>query len=85
MALKSSPHKTSQGARIGQAARTGRKRDKAAVPPASTEHSNPDPVPFKVTAFAAAVFPLPAISDAVEDGPLFDKSIATPVAKRKKA
>jgi hypothetical protein len=42
-------------------------------------------VPFKVTAFAAAVFEPPAISDAVEDAPVFDKSKAKRVVKTKAA
>src|SRR5580698_2212595 len=46
---------------------------------------NANAVPFKVTAFAAAVFEKPAISDAVEDEPVFDKSKAKRVVKAKKA
>jgi hypothetical protein len=41
-------------------------------------------VPFKVTAFAAAVFERPAISDASEEEPVFDKSKAQRVVKTKK-
>jgi len=42
-------------------------------------------VPFNVTAFAAAVFEKPAISDATEDEPVFDKYKAKRVVKTKKA
>jgi hypothetical protein len=41
-------------------------------------------VPFKVTAFAAAVFQPPAISDEVEEVPVFDKSRAKRVVKTKR-
>jgi hypothetical protein len=46
---------------------------------------NANAVAFKVTAIAAAVFKPPAISDAVEDEPVFDKSKAKRVVKTKKA
>lgn len=35
---------------------------------------NATAIPFHVTAFAASVFPPPAISDSTEDEPLFDKA-----------
>lgn len=44
---------------------------------------NSNAVPFDVTALAAAVFEPPAISDAIEETPLFDKSTAKRVSKRK--
>lgn len=47
--------------------------------------ANTNAVPFKVTAFAAAVSPLPAISDAAEDEPVFDKSRAKRVMGRKRS
>lgn len=46
---------------------------------------NLNAVPFQVSAFAAAVFQPPAISDAVEDEPVFDKSKAKPVRKSKRS
>jgi hypothetical protein len=49
-----------------------------------TVDPNENAVPFKVTAFAAAIFQPPAISDAVEEEPVFDKSKAKRVAKKKK-
>jgi hypothetical protein len=58
---------------------------KALAPRLRRNMSVPDPgaVPFAVTAFAAANFPPPAISDAIEETPVFDKSKAKRVAKTK--
>ena len=46
---------------------------------------NLNTVPFQVSAFAAAVFQPPAISDAAEDERVFDKSKGKPVHKSKRS
>jgi hypothetical protein len=55
--------------------------------PAAKRRNNDDPnsnaVPFEVTAFAASVFGPPAISDAIEEEPPYDRSKATKVIKTK--
>src|SRR5579864_3611084 len=45
---------------------------------------NANAVPFKVTALAAVVFQPPAISNEIEDKPVFDRSKAQRVTKTKR-
>lgn len=78
MSVKSPPRSTAKRvADTGATPNSSAPEDKLGASGASA-------VPFKVTAFAAAVLQPPAISDAVEDEPVFDKSKAKRVVKRKR-
>ena len=56
---------------------------KSLITPAPID-PNTTAVPFHVTAFAASVFEPPAISDAAEEEPLFDRTKAQRASKTKK-
>jgi hypothetical protein len=79
MSLKTPPHPAMKPKRPRRQVKARAGASSPSVDP------NENAVPFKVTAFAAAVFQPPAISDAVEEEPVFDKSKAKRVAKKKKS
>jgi hypothetical protein len=76
-------HTRSKVSRPGKNSKTSPSKEKPSseLPPVDP---NSNAVPFHVTAFAASVFQPPAISDAIEEEPLFDRAKAQRAGKSKK-